>query len=275
MTLQASGAISVSDINVELQRSSTATLGIAEPDARYLSKQYGSVSMSGFYGKTYLTTVMATDWLAANKATAHNWVFGGSGDTRYVNNPYDRYTSSTNWTYNPSFSGITSNTTTIIVITLENGAGVPSVTTNLGSGTQSTVYSTGFSGGFNAQKIIINSDIKNITSISSTWNHSNSNAGTWASCLVVPGTWQTSSTIKQGDVSLFGRNIIIGGSTSDVGDGPQYSLTNANGMPYQYFSAWWYNSCGHWMVVNNSNTIKNANLTGETYSVLLNNMIDP
>lgn len=273
MTLQASGAISLANINTELQRSSTTTLSLNDSQARSLAgRPSGIISVSDFYGKSYLTTPMVIDWLTANKATAHNWVFGGSGDTRYVNNPYDRYTSSTTWTYNPSFSGITSNTTTIIVITLENGAGVPSVTTNLGSGTQSTVYSTGLSGGFNAQKIVINSDIKNITSISSTWSHNNANFGTWASCLVVPGTWTTQ--LKQGTFYLLGSRITIGGSTSDVGDGPQYSLTNANGMPYQYFSAWWYNSCGHWMVVNNLYEDKLVSLTGETYSVVLYNMVD-
>lgn len=267
MTLQASGVISLANINTELQRSSTALLSLNDSQARDLAgRPSGIISVSDFYNKTWLTAADATTWVVNNKSKAHSWVFG-SGVTA-VNNPYDRYTSSTNWTYYPgTISGVTSKNTTIIVITLENGAGVPSVSTNLGSGSQNTVYSTGVSGGLNIQRVVISSDVKNLTYVSSTWGHSNSNNGTWASCIILPGNWTAS--LDTGDVTLANSQIIIGGSTTDVGDGPQYSLTSAGGMPSQYFTAWWYNSCGHWMVANNTGSSKIASLTGEAYSALL------
>lgn len=54
MTLQASGTISVSNINVELGRTSTAASNLNESTLRTLANvPSGSISLSNFYGKTY------------------------------------------------------------------------------------------------------------------------------------------------------------------------------------------------------------------------------
>ena len=80
MTLQASGAISIGNISVELGRSSTAQSSLGESALRTLaSVASGAISMSNFYGKsngfTFNTTISSNtvDYNLKSAAIAAGW----------------------------------------------------------------------------------------------------------------------------------------------------------------------------------------------------------
>ena len=256
MTLQASGAISFSNINTELQRSSTSLLSLNDTNARKLAdRTSGIISLSNFYGKTWLTANDAATWFANNRATAHNWVHGGSGDTRGVNNPYARYVSSATYSRSYSFSGVTSRWVTVVFTATDNG--VSSISNIKVNGTTrsptGTVYSV-YSGGVETIQVYVHVelDIKSVTSTAMTWNFNSGNAGSWASTAVLPGKWNP--TGKTGGYSVADNQIVIG-SGGEGGDGPYYGISSAGTMKYHNFSAWWYN-CGQLFML--------ANVTGSS-----------
>lgn len=271
MTLQTSGTIAFSNINTELQRGSTNTLSLNDSQARTLAGvPSGAISLSNFYGKVWLTADDAVTWFVNNREASHNWVHGGSGDTRYVNNPYDRYTSSTAWTYTPSFSGVTSRWTTIVLIALESGVSSLNYSINGGWGVSSDqlVWATGYGGNLYMRVLQINTDIKNINNIYTQWNHGSGNSGTWASCAVIPGRW--SAEAVQGNVTLSDNQIAVGGGTADIGNGAGTTLASADGMPYHYFDAWWYNNGQHWMLANNTGSTRTGSFNqSEAFSARL------
>lgn len=252
MTLQASGTISFSNINTELQRSSTALLSLNDTNARELAnKSSGIISLSDFYGKTWLTADDAAAWFATNRDGTHNWVFGGSGDTRGVNNPYARYTSSATYSRNTSFSGITSRWVTVVYTATDNGvSSISDIKVNGTSRTKTgTVYSV-YSGGVETIQVYLHLevDIKSVTSVAMTWNFNSGNAGSWASIAVLPGKWSPSA--QSSGYSVADNQIVIG-SGGEGGDGPFYGISSAGGMTYHNFSAWWYN-CGQLFMLANT-----------------------
>lgn len=256
MTLQASGVISFSNINTELQRSSTSLLSLNDTNARELANRpSGIISLSDFYGKTWLTANDAASWYASNKAKTHNWVHGGSGDSRAVNNPYARYVSTSSWTYNPGvMSGITSRWTTIVLNAVDGGASsIHSISINGGAYVASTTTTT-----FNTAEMVqvvlhVETDIKNISSIAFSWNHSSGNFGSWASASILPGKW---TGVNKSQAYTMSNNQIAVGVGGEGGDGPAYPLASAGGMPYHQMTAWWYNCSQHFMLVNNTGTDK-------------------
>lgn len=272
MTLPSSGAISLSQVNTELQKSSSATISLGDSDVRLLAQvPSGTISMSNLYGKTWLTAADAVSWFVSNRQTAHNWVQGGSGDTRYIGGPYERYTSSTTWTYSPTFSGVTSTWTTLVLIALESGVSSLNYSINGGSLSPSTdtlLWSTSSGGNFYMRVLQINTNITNVNSIYMQWNHGSSNSGTWASCAAIPGKWSASSA--QGTTGLSANQILVGGGTADIGDGPGTTLSGTDSMAYHYFDAWWYNNGQHWMLANNTGSSRTATFTtSEAFHALL------
>jgi len=256
MTLQASGVISFSNINTELQRSSTSLLSLNDTNARELAnKPSGIISLSDFYGKTWLTANDAATWFVNNRDTAHNWVFGGSGDTRGVNNPYARYVSSATYSRSYSFSGVTSRWVTVVFTATDNGVNsISNIQVNgVTRSPTGTAYSV-YSGGVETIQVYVHVelDIKSVTSTSMTWNFNSGNAGSWASTAVLPGKWTPSG--QSGGYSVADNQIVIG-SGGEGGDGPYYGISSAGGMNYHNFSAWWYN-CGQLFML--------ANVTGSS-----------
>jgi hypothetical protein len=272
MTLPASGAISMSQVNVELQRSATAALSLNDPDVRILAqKPSGAISMSDLYGKTWLTAADAAAWYSNNRATTHQWCQGGSGDVRYIGGPYARYVTSSSWTMTASFTGVTSQWTTIILIALENGVNNISYSINSGSlvpADDAYLFQTSSGGNFYMRVLHINTDIKNVTSVAMTWGLNSSNNGSWSSAAVIPGKWSASAVT--GTQSLAANQILVGGGTADIGDGPGTTLTGTDSMPYHYFDAWWYNNGQHWSLTNTTGSTRTATFsTGESFSAKL------
>lgn len=258
MTLPVSGALSFSQINTELQNPSTAALSLDNLNARKLAnKLSGTISVSDFYGKTWLTADDAATWFATNRAGAHNWVFGGSATTRGVNNPYARYVSSATYSRNTSFSGITSRWVTVVYTATDNGvSSISNIKVNGTTRTKTgTVYSV-YSGGVETIQVYLHLevDIKSVTSVAMTWNFNSGNAGSWASIAVLPGKW--SPTGKTGSYTVADNQIVIG-SGGEGGDGPFYGISNANSMPYHNFSAWWYN-CGQLFMLANTTGVSRS-----------------
>jgi hypothetical protein len=253
----------MSQVNVELQRSATAALSLNDPDVRILAqKPSGTISMSDLYGKTWLTAADAAAWYATNRQQTHNWGQGGSGDTRAIGGPYERYTSSSAWTYNVTSTGITSQWTTIVLAVSEGAVyNIRDISINGGAYTassQSTVYNA------NQQMQVVlhvNTDIKNITSVYFVWDHSSGNFGTWPAASVIPGKWSAAAQLMSTSFSLPANNILIGTGEAG-GDGPFYGLSSVpSGCNYHNFTAWWYNCCQHYMVVNTSGSSASIGLT--------------
>lgn len=96
MTLQSSGAISLSDVNVELGRSATASINMNEAAVRTLAgKASGAISMSDFYGKSNFTptTITRTSGTAATEtvptgATSVRIRVGGGGGSGGVGSEF-------------------------------------------------------------------------------------------------------------------------------------------------------------------------------------------
>lgn len=81
MVLQASGSISLSDINVELGRSSAATVSLDDGEVRTLAGvATGSLSLSTLYGKTLFTISLFPDGGDAfGSANARNFTIECTG----------------------------------------------------------------------------------------------------------------------------------------------------------------------------------------------------
>lgn len=96
MTLQASGAISLNNVNTELGNSGTATIGMNDRRSRQLADSVsdanmtpatGAYGMNSFYGKSRYRTATRYGTSAANRTnTGHVWTNQGSGTWRC--NPY-------------------------------------------------------------------------------------------------------------------------------------------------------------------------------------------
>lgn len=271
MTLPASGAISLSQVNTELQKSSTATISLGDSDVRLLAQvPSGAISMSNLYGKTWLTAADASAWYASNRQTTHQWGMGGSGDTRTIGGPYERYTSSSSYTATFSNTGITSTWTTI-VLTVSEGAvyNIRNISINGGAysaATQTTMYNADQQ----MQVVLqVNTDIKNITSVYFVWDHSSGNFGTWPSISVIPGKWSATAYASAGAPSIVVPAYGIAIGTNEAGgDGPWLGLASVpSGSNYHNFTAWWYNCCQHYMVVNptSSSSTSTTQYANETY----------
>ena len=91
MTLQSSGAISLSNVNVELGRSSTAQISLGETAVRNLAGvASGAISLSNLYGKSSVTVQLASAYSAihyplSGTATA-GFELNASGDVRTLQN---------------------------------------------------------------------------------------------------------------------------------------------------------------------------------------------
>jgi hypothetical protein len=242
----------MSQVNVELRRSSNATINIGGADPRLLALvPSGPISMSNLRGKTWLSVTDAVAWYAANRDNAHKWGQGGSGDVRAIGGPYERYTSSSSYTATFSSTGVTSTWTTIVLAVSEGGVyNIRDISINGGAYSaayQSTVYNA------NQQTQVmlhVNTDIKNITSVSFVWDHSSGNFGTWPAISVIPGKWSVSAIEPGTSFALPAYSIAIGTDEAG-GDGP-YNIVNSvpAGCNYHDFTAWWYNCCQHYMVAN-------------------------
>lgn len=271
MTLPSSGAISLSQVNTELQKSATATISLGDADVRLLAQvPTGPISMSNLYGKTWLTAADAVSWYAANRENTHKWGMGGSGDTRAIGGPYQRYTSSSSYTANFASSGITSTWTTI-VLTVSEGAVYNIRDIRINGGAYSASYQTTTYNANQQMQVVlhVNTDIKNITSVYYVWDHSSGNFGTWPSASVIPGKWTPTAYASAGAPSLVAPAYgIIIGTNEAGGDGPWYGLSSVpSGTNYHNFTAWWYNCCQHYMLANTTGASSTSytNYANETY----------
>lgn len=119
MTLPVSGAISLSDVNVELNKSSTALISMNDSDARYLAGvPSGQISMSNFYGKTYAASVSYQGTFTSNSSLS-------------------------SYTYTSAPIGTASSTRTVIVgVVYRSGSGVTSASVTVGSTAATQIAST-------------------------------------------------------------------------------------------------------------------------------------
>lgn len=271
MTLPVSGPISLSATNVELQQPPTATISLGSSTVRQLAQvPSGPISMSNLYGKTWLTAPDASAWYATYRDNAHQWGMGGSGDTRAIGGPYQRYTSSSSYTATFSNTGITSTWTTIVLTVVEGGSyNIRDISINGGAYSAASQVTT-----FNADQqvqvvLYVNTDVKNITSVYFVWDHSSGNFGSWPSASVIPGKWTATAYASAGSPSIVVPAYGIAIGTNEAGgDGPWYGLSSVPaGSNYHNFTAWWYNCCQHYMVVNPTGTssTSSTNYADETY----------
>ena len=120
MTLPSSGAISLSNVNVELGRGSTATISLGESAVRTLAGvPSGAISLSNLYGKTFAptisispdplqTTISGGGSVTSGAATAT--ASGGAGGYTYA----WTYVSGDSFTINSPTSASTTFTTTLV-----------------------------------------------------------------------------------------------------------------------------------------------------------------
>ena len=88
MTLQSSGQISMSDINVELGKSATALISLNDSDARSLAGiPSGQIALSDFYG--------ASAGISISLTVGDNLDFNQTGEVGYRTSVYGSVSSTT------------------------------------------------------------------------------------------------------------------------------------------------------------------------------------
>lgn len=100
MTLQATGTITLNDVNVELGKSATAAITLNDTAVRATAKvATGAISMSNLYSKTVATVVNTTLTVDIDQLglASESWLSFDSdgGTTKY--NGFGSSTSGTNW----------------------------------------------------------------------------------------------------------------------------------------------------------------------------------
>lgn len=274
MALQSSGAISLYNVNIELQRSGTQTISMGESAVRTLFQVgSGAISMSNGYGKSNLTQAAAVSWMASNRNAVTLWCHGGTTDVRATNSPYVRYVSSSTWNPTCAFSGINSSWTTVVVTVMGYSPTVSTVTINNGGiGISSTADPWGGSSNNRHQRIhYVNTNITNITSVQSLWTHSNGNGGSWCVIHVMPGKWDgyTTATLPNSTGTVYGHsNNTVSIAARGMGYNGNYQfLTAITAGNYITANAWWYNNGAFAFVANASGSSSNVTYrTGATDS---------
>lgn len=261
MTLQTSGMISLADVNVELNNQSNSSISMGFTYPRLLAdRPSGNISLSDFYGKSWITPEEAVQWYGSNRNIAHNWVHGVTGDVMSVNSGWGQSSSSSTWQYTPAFSGIDSKITTVVSVVL--GCFPSTINVSINNGTISSINNveTSTNGGHGIRILVskYNTNIKNITKTNIQWNHSSANRTSIASVAVLPGDWSVewSSNLN---LSLQPNQIIVGGGTTDYFDGAnQYTrvITNPGTLPYHNFCGYWYNNVRPFTIANTSSETK-------------------
>lgn len=283
MTLPASGAISLGNVNTEIGYSSTATISLNDTNVRVLAqKSSGVIAMSDLQGKAWLTQEMVMDWVQDNRGSVFNWVHGGSGDSRYVNNPYNRYVTSQTATFSYSLSGASlpaSNWTTIVLTATAKVTGISSYSVNSGAISVSSASETYNSGGMRQVRLLVNANFKDISSVTFNWTCDGGNSGSWASCLILPGKWESFTAADPGtSISIPTNSIHIGSMNNGGLDG---SVTLIGGAPTggarMWFDAWWYNNGALFMTTNASSSSVTQTFSGTAngfsqYGTLLTSM---
>lgn len=277
MTLPTTGPLSLSAVNVELQRPSTQVISLNEADVRTLAqKPTGSVSFSDLRGKSWLTQAEVVAWIQTNRAAVNNWVFGDTSvDTQNVTSPYERFVSSSTATFNYSLASasLTNSTWTTIIITVSaQNPNITSWSVNGGGLTPASNVQTYLAGNgntfYNSQQVVlyVNANFKTVTSVTVSWTRGGGNVGSWASAAVIPGRWtgrsvQTSiqSTISK---SIASNTFMIGSVASDFDWFTAHTGNAPTGTARQRWEARWYNNCGFHFFTNPTGSSQSLSLNG-------------
>lgn len=270
MTLP-TGQISLSQVNTEIGYPSTQLISLNDTNVRILAqKPSGQISMSDLRGKAWLTQEMVLDWVQDNRNTAFNWVFGGSGDSRYVNNPYQRYVSTSTVTFNYSLSGAAlpdSNWTTIILTVSATTPNITAYNVNGGGLAINTATMTYNYGQMQQVRLLLNTNFKNVTSVYLQWTRSDSNRGSYASSLIVPGKWESYSAADPGtSISIPANSFHVGSMFNSSSDG---AVTLIGGAPpggaRMWFNGYWYSNASLFLTTNASSSAVTQTFSGQAH----------
>lgn len=270
MTLPTSGEITLDDLNIEMGNSSGSPISLNDTDVRKMANlSSGSISLSDLYGKSWVTQGDVVSWMQTNRNTNFKWVFGGTGDTRYVNNPYSRYTSSSSYTFSYSSSGLPSTYWTTLVVTVSGfGAGGASFSINYGAITP-TSTTVSYSGTDETQYVLqFEESYDTITTVGVTWTHGNGNAGSWASCVMLPGKWSGTYSSASTSLALPSNAVSVGGCAT-VGSNPAFISSPPAGASRMAFGADWYNASLFGVLLNPTGGQVTQNFTGSGFKQTL------
>lgn len=285
MTLPAyPNQLSLSDASVEASQPANASRELQDSICRFLAEKPTSstqIAVNEMHGKKYMSQVDVSNFVSNYRSNLHNWVHGGSGDNRYTNSPYVRYSSSSNYNFGFSLGSMPltdSLSVTVIVTVAGYSPSVGSVSFNGGALSAASSYISYTAS--NQQQAVYNiqTNYKNISSVNVTWNHGSGNAGSWASCTVIPCRWATPTVttgITTGNITASPYSIVVG-SNDAGGDGANTFVGGApSGTTRMLFDAWWYNNAGFLMFNNPTGSSQNlatsgsANLTVSNFTTML------
>lgn len=281
MTLPASGAISLGDIQTEFGGSDPASLdeyyrgGTYVPNIAYTQNipTSGTIAMSNFYSQgargtavqaasyfwtnrsNYLRTSFATTSYPGDNAAWHTGSpdrFASSGSTSFTFNGSGTAESSVatvlSWTAGPT-TAITANTTT------------PSAA--------STLYSITF-GGMGVRTLLVNALNTAVTADALTWSRTSNRDGSIQGGIVLPGNYAVTSNAQNPAANsgtdyvrtLAAGEIMFVISNSNYDYNEQVYPTLGSGLNAIYGTYWWYTDSVYQVIVNNSSS--SANVTWDT-----------
>ena len=280
MTLQAAGDISMSQVNTELQQSSSSTLSLGDAAFRALSKiPSGTIRLSDMYGKTYYTQASIAAWMDANLLNVFRWCIGGDDtyDANVNGGPYVRYVESSTYTGNFSLSGasIVGTSKFDVIVGITGCSPSFADVTIAGSGVSITSVSDHNNNTEQVTRVLhCSGDFRNLTSVSCTWNHVAANRGSWCGMMVVPGNWSVVAAGNQGAYTLPANTLSFMTAYSGGADGPVYWITDAGGMRYKQTDAWWYNNGGTGAFVNVGSAARTGSMGNINVNLLLLSTLD-
>lgn len=269
----------MSQVNTELQQSSSSTLSLGDAAFRALSKiPSGTIRLSDMYGKTYYTQASIAAWMDANLLNVFRWCNGNDGAyDSYGNGPYGRYVGSSTYTGNFSLSGasiVGANKFDVIVGITGCSPSFGSISV-AGSGVSVDSVSDHNANTEQVTRVLhCTGDFRNLTSVTCNWNRVSANAGSWCGMMVVPGNWSVVATGNQGSYTLPANTLSFMTAYSGGADGPVYWITDASGMRYKQTDAWWYNNGGTGAFVNAGGSARTGSMGNINVNLLLLSTLD-
>lgn len=281
MTLPASGAISLGDIQTEFGGSNPASLDEYYRGGTYVPNivstqsipTSGAIAMSNFYSQAAQgTATQAASYFWTNRSNYVRTSFATTsypGDNSAVHTgSSDRFASSgsTSFTFNGSGTAQSANAT-VVSWTVGPTTAITANTTTPSAA--STLYSTTF-GGMGIRTLLVNALNTSVTGDALSWSRSSNRDGSFQGGFVLPGNYAVTDNAQNPGANsgtdyvrtLAAGQVMLVISNNNADYNPQVYPTLGSGLNAIYGAYWWYTDSVFQIIVNNSSS--SANVTWDT-----------